>query len=46
MVERRTELNAADAEAITKFLEKVFAGGNPQRLALAATRELVKGGAP
>jgi hypothetical protein len=46
MVERRTGLNAADAEAITKFLEKVFAGGEPQRLALAATRELVKGGAP
>jgi hypothetical protein len=45
-VERRTELNAADAEAITKFLEKVFAGGDPHRLALAATRELVKGGAP
>ena len=45
-MERRTELNAADAEAITKFLEKVFAGGDPHRLALAATCELVKGGAP
>jgi hypothetical protein len=44
--ERRTELNAADAKAISQFVEKAFAGGDVDRLMLATTRELVKAGAP